>query len=478
MADFPAYLEKRLSENASGSSGGVLQPLSAQAVRALLDQKLSETGRDTFTREELLNLASDVMNNLPSYLQALLPDGTGSLPDSGALSQILQDYLQEPSTREKADQAFSDLTGRFRNLTLSQDELGDLMQKLAAGYTPYARDHQLPDPSRLTESLPAYFRTDEGRKDLSQMMAAVLDTDRLQKNLSTMVSDGLSGIAGVVTAQLQTALRQGLESAAGAIQTALSDQMGQLMAGMAGGLSGLADPGKLQNIMKMNLAPDQIRSLLTGMLTGNGVSYEGNLTKFGYASTDDPSEIDIYPKDFSAKNRIKKLITKYNDRAAGAGEEEKTISYSDMISAMMSSVTNIVDTVSVVMIAFISISLVVSSIMIGVITYISVLERKKEIGILRAMGASKRNVANVFNAETFLTGLLSGTIGVVSALLFSIPVNRILPRFVNGADVKIFLAPRSAALMILLSIGLTLLAGLIPSTQASRNDPVRSLRSE
>ena len=352
------------------------------------------------------------------------------------------------------------------------------MQKLAAGYTPYARDHQLPDPSRLTESLPAYFRTDEGRKDLSQMMAAVLDTDRLQKNLSTMVSDGLSGIAGVVTAQLQTALRQGLESAAGAIQTALSDQMGQLMAGMAGGLSGLADPGKLQNIMKMNLAPDQIRSLLTGMLTGNGVSYEGNLTKFGYASTDDPSEIDIYPKDFSAKNRIKKLITKYNDRAAGAGEEEKTISYSDMISAMMSSVTNIVDTVSVVMIAFISISLVVSSIMIGVITYISVLERKKEIGILRAMGASKRNVANVFNAETFLTGLLSGTIGVVSALLFSIPVNRILPRFVNGADVKIFLAPRSAALMILLSIGLTLLAGLIPSTQASRNDPVRSLRSE
>lgn len=423
-------------------------------------------------------MTAEVMGDFPGYLQQRLSQDADAKIDPGTMAQILQDYMQEASTQAKIDQVLTELSSRIQSLSLTRDDIRSLLEQLVSGYSSYAEANALPDPALFSQSFQEYLQSSRGREDLSQLMSSVIDTGRLQQNLGSLVSGGLQQVTEALTGQIQDMLKAGLQNAAGQIQDALQQQLGQAMSGMGDNFTALTDPDALRKMIKMNLAPDQIRSLLSGMLTGNGTSYEGNLTKFGYASMEDPSEIDIYPKNFQAKNKIKDRIASYNDDVKKAGQEEKAISYTDMISAMMSSVTNIVDTVGVVMIAFISISLVVSSIMIGVITYISVLERRKEIGILRAMGASKRNVANVFNAETFLTGLLSGSIGVLTALLLTIPVNRILPRFINGEDVRIFLAPKSAVMMILLSIGLTLLAGLIPSTQASRNDPVKSLRSE
>ncbi|WP_288918234.1 ABC transporter permease, partial [uncultured Eubacterium sp.] len=192
----------------------------------------------------------------------------------------------------------------------------------------------------------------------------------------------------------------------------------------------------------------------------------------------DPAEIVIYPKNFAAKTSITKLIDRYNDRVRAAGQKDRVIAYNDIVGTMMSSVTKIVNAISYVLIAFVSISLIVSSIMIGVITYISVLERRKEIGILRAIGASKRNVSSVFNAETFIIGALAGLMGVAITGLLLIPVNLVIGRVTSGAAIHASLPPLAALVLILLSTGLTLLGGLIPAQKASKSDPVTALRTE
>lgn len=202
------------------------------------------------------------------------------------------------------------------------------------------------------------------------------------------------------------------------------------------------------------------------------------MKKLDYAQLEDPSGINIYPKDFEGNEAITKLLDDYNNRMKAEGKEEQVISYTDMVGTLMSSVTTIVDVVSYVLIAFVGISLVVSSIMIGVITYISVLERKKEIGILRAIGASKQNVAQVFNAETFIIGALAGAIGIGITLLLLIPINQIIAAISEGVTVKAALPLGAGAILVILSIVLTLIGGIIPSKKAAKEDPVLALRSE
>lgn len=203
-------------------------------------------------------------------------------------------------------------------------------------------------------------------------------------------------------------------------------------------------------------------------------SYDDNLETFGYVSLDAPSSISIYADSFENKDAITNCISKYNDTA----EEEDQISYTDYVGLLMSSVTTIVDVISYVLIAFVAVSLVVSSIMIGIITYISVLERTKEIGILRAIGASKRNISQVFNAETFIIGLCSGLIGIGITLLSLIPANAIIHAVAGTTGVSAQLPVTSAILLIVLSVILTLIGGLIPSGKAAKKDPVTALRTE
>ena len=202
------------------------------------------------------------------------------------------------------------------------------------------------------------------------------------------------------------------------------------------------------------------------------------MEKLDYINFDEPSGINIYPKDFEGNQSITNMLNEYNERMKAEGNDDKVISYTDMVGTLMSSVTTIIDVISYVLIAFVAISLVVSSIMIGVITYISVLERKKEIGILRAIGASKHNVAQVFNAETFIIGTLAGIIGIGVTLLLLIPANQIIYIISNGANVKAILPTSAAIILIILSIILTLIGGILPSKKAAKEDPVLALRSE
>lgn len=205
----------------------------------------------------------------------------------------------------------------------------------------------------------------------------------------------------------------------------------------------------------------------------NNATYDGNLKLMGVSSLDEPSVINIYPKDFEAKEKISDLITEYNK---GVGDAEK-ITYTDYIGLMLSSVTTIINAISYILIAFVSISLIVSSIMIGIITYISVLERTKEIGVLRAMGASKKDVSRVFNAETLIVGFAAGAIGIAVTLLLLIPINAVIAAITDISGLAVLPIAGGVALVVI-SMLLTLIAGLFPSKVAAKKDPVTALRSE
>lgn len=211
--------------------------------------------------------------------------------------------------------------------------------------------------------------------------------------------------------------------------------------------------------------------------TASSNTYEDNLLLLGYADETVPATINIYAKDFQSKDRISEIIDEYNEKVIAEGNDNLEITYTDYIGLMMSSVSTVIDTISYVLIAFVSISLVVSSIMIGIITYISVLERTKEIGILRSIGASKHDVSRVFNAETMIVGLVSGSLGILITLLINIPVNIIIKALTGISNVAA-LPLAGAIILIIISIVLTMIAGLIPAKVASRKDPVIALRSE
>lgn len=236
----------------------------------------------------------------------------------------------------------------------------------------------------------------------------------------------------------------------------------------------------LSNEQKMaisQMSTEEIAKVMDTYTKNQNASYENNLKTLGAIDLDKPSSISIYPKTFESKELIAKAIEDYNKKQRDDGKEENTITYTDLVGAMMSSITNIIDAVSYALIAFVSISLVVSSIMIGIITYISVLERTKEIGILRAIGASKKDISRVFNAETFIIGLISGMIGVGITLLLTLPINSIIYAL-SGVAIHATVSVTQATILVLISLGLTILAGLIPAKMASKKDPVEALRTE
>ena len=205
-----------------------------------------------------------------------------------------------------------------------------------------------------------------------------------------------------------------------------------------------------------------------------GKSLEKNLASFGAVSYDSPSSISIYADSFENKDAIGKAIENYNN----TGDKDSKISYTDYVALMTSSLTTIINGISYVLIAFVAVSLIVSSIMIGIITYISVMERTKEIGILRALGASKKNISQLFNAETFIIGIFSGILGIGITLLLLIPINNIIQTVSKIEDLNAVLPLESAGILVLISIVITVIGGLIPSRSAAKKDPVEALRTE
>ena len=232
------------------------------------------------------------------------------------------------------------------------------------------------------------------------------------------------------------------------------------------------DTEKFKEAFQFEMDEEELSRLMSSMIKSSSATYKNNLKNLGYQDENDPSSISFYFKDFDSKNHFMDILDEYNENV----DEEYKISYTDITGLMMSSVATIIDSVTYVLIAFVSISLIVSSIMIAVITLISVMERTKEIGILRAMGASKSNVSSIFTAETFIIGFLSGSLGILVSYLALIPINMVIHNI--NTDITAVLEIQYAVILIAISVALTLVSGLIPSRKAAKQDPVIALRSE
>lgn len=240
------------------------------------------------------------------------------------------------------------------------------------------------------------------------------------------------------------------------------------------------DYSQLTNEQKMQMAtltPEELSEMMETYNNSINATYDSNLEKLGAIDINKPSSINIYPKNFESKDILTSEIDKYNQMQREQGKEENVINYTDLIGVMMKSVSQIIDTISYVLIAFVAISLIVSSIMIGIITYISVLERTKEIGILRAIGASKKDISRVFNTETFIVGLIAGLLGIGITVLLNIPITKAIYA-ITEVEVVISLPIMGGVILVLISMILTIIAGLIPSKMASKKDPVEALRTE
>lgn len=320
-----------------------------------------------------------------------------------------------------------------------------IMKDVTDDFSDYAKEDIHSFTLGLQNSMMNYLNSKDSKQVINQFINKVIKDNHLDAQLNTI----MSGYMQTITKQMSTSLSQAFTF----------------------------NPDAFKQAIKMNRDSTDMTELLKSMMNTEQSSYDNNMKKFGYCSFDDPSSISIYPQDFEKKQSVLDYLDHYNEKMKKI-DEDKVITYTDVVGTLMSSVTDIVDVISYVLIAFVGISLVVSSIMIGVITYISVLERKKEIGILRTIGASKHNISQVFNAETFIVGLLSGLMGIGITLILLIPTNIIIHNVSNQDSINAMLPVSGAIILILLSIGLTLLGGLIPSRKAAKEDPVKALRTD
>ena len=519
--------------NASMLSAGINYPASLTqhvideaAASKIVQDQLADSGIDVFTGKEfgaededgsgfsmesLFTIDGNAISSAFSIDQSALTAGLGDMDLD--LSNVSVDMSSLPAFDAASIQSdpsqldLGDLSYDLRGLDLSLDgaeptvdsaAIGAAMSQAMEGFGAWWAEH--PEHTDMQEALSAYFADPTVSEQLNTAIAGAIDLSGMQDQIVSQVQQQVgsavqqqlvpqiaAALSSAIQSQLQTALQTYMTQTMTAVMTqmgtALQDQvsaamtqtMNRLASNMASAMS--IDEAAFANAFQFNMDEEDLTELMISMMGSGEATYKGNLAKLGYADMSEPSGIAIYPIDFDSKEHVLQILDDYNARMEADGAEDKVITYTDIVGTLMSSVTTIVDMISYVLIAFVAISLVVSSIMIGVITYISVLERKKEIGILRAIGASKGDISRVFNAETIIVGFTAGVIGIGLPALACIPANAIVYSLFDVHNVAI-LPWQAAVVRVGISMLLTFLAGLIPSSAASRKDPVEALRSE
>lgn len=416
--------------------------------------------------------------DLVSIDETALSKAFGIKIDQNAISEKTQEYLNQISNDITANisPAEDTLTGKLKDLindfvnyikeiqdaeefdpTKIQEYLDDFIN--SKDFTDLEENYLLP-----SEQFRAMYKELVGGYFMSLMQDPTLTPEQYTKTAE--VEATLKNLSIAIT---EITMKKGILTKVGDLTTYLSNSFAQAFN---------VDQNAIIGAFKLNFTEEELSRVVTAMFTKKKSTLATNLSALGYQDLDDPTEIAFYFWSFDGKTHFIEFLENYNDLMGSIGDDEKVIDYSDTTGVLMSSVKTIVDAVSYVLIAFVSISLVVSSIMIGVITYISVYERTKEIGILRAIGASKHNISSIFNAETFIIGLLSGIFGVVISYILIPIINLVLHHFTGDIPLSATLDPRTALLLIVLSVILTLIGGLIPARSASKKDPVEALRSE
>ena len=462
------------------------------------------TAKFGVTKDELTELYQPVLSSLiSSYVLAANSSLTGSggeintpaitLPTASSPEET------QPASEEECSAEESTQEGSASSEEESSEEESSAEESSEADPTlPSLPDYTLPsmpDPSDITlPSVDTEAMIEQVMQQLMTLTAPITadDVDGAVSDYSDsmlMQAASSAGAARLVMPQAQNLL---ISTMSGAIANALQDVMkdigGDFSSMMPGGFnmedfnmdhSDGINMEAMSEAFSFNMAEEDVARLMSSMYSNkSAASYGENLLSLGYAREEDPSQISVYLKSFEAKDHFKEFLDAYNQSMEDSGQKERVISYTDITGVLMSSVTTIINAITYVLIAFVAISLIVSSIMIGVITLISVQERTKEIGILRAIGASKKNVSSMFNAETVIIGFTSGLLGVVITYILTIPINIILHKLTGIETLSTRLPVIVGVILILISMLLTLIAGIIPSGSAAKKDPVTALRSE
>lgn len=403
--------------------------------------------------DQVQTLVSDLMNGYQDYA-AQNPE-----TDIAQFPVYFQQYMENGGS-DALGMAIQNAMTENGGQQLSEEQIQIILAGVLEGYNVYAQENNLPDIDRFNEYFMGYMDSEQAKAALSKSMTDFIQSSGIEERLPAIMEEYIQSAAGSVSSTLERELMA---------------SMAQLSIAMQNAFTFNADV--FADAITMNMTEQDLAELMASMMSKEIFTYDSNLAKLGYAEKSRPSQIALYPKDFESKEEVVAILDSYNERMEKE-DEEKVISYTDVVGSLMSSVTTIVNLISYVLIAFVAISLVVSSIMIGVITYISVLERKKEIGILRAIGASRKNVSQVFNAETFIIGALAGFIGIGVTLFLLVPANHIIHSLAGNNNMNAALPPVGGIILIALSIILTLTGGIIPSKKAAKEDPVTALRTE
>ena len=490
---YPAALTQHVIA-AAADSQMVQDQLASPSINVMNDEPFGAEDASAFDMSSLFRIDTDMLKSAFQFDTSKLNfDLSGAFDlDNGSvdLGSLLDpdDFQLDLDLTETPDLDMSTLTDLFANmdLSVSEDKMQELAQKVLVGYKDYVIGNGILNLNKISFS--QYLKSDAFKTLMNDAMGELFDQDALQAQFSEAMQTAMSTLMESYSSQISETLQTQLGSAMQTAMTKLMTQMSQnIQSQMQQSFSQLGsqmesalkiDATAFQKAIQFNMSEDDLTDLMKSAMLSSTATYDSNLQTLGYADLDAPSQIKIYPQDFDHKASVVAKLDAYNDNMRSQGADDKVIQYTDVVGTLMTSVTEIINMISNMLVAFVSISLVVSSIMIGVITYISVLERRKEIGILRAIGASKRNISEVFNAETFIIGLCSGVMGVVLSEILLIPGNMLIQKISNGTNVVARLPLNAALVLIVLATVLTILGGFIPAKGASRSDPVKALRSE
>ena len=490
---YPAALTQHVIATAADSQM-VQDQLASPAINVMNGEPFGTEDASAFDMSSLFRIDTDMLKSAFQFDTSKLNfDLSGAFDlDNGSvdLGSLLDpdDFQLDLDLTETPDLDMSTLTDLFANmdLSVSEDKMQELAQKVLVGYKDYVIGNGILNLNKISFS--QYLKSDAFKTLMNDAMGELFDQDALQAQFSEAMQTAMATLMESYSSQISETLQTQLGSTMQTAMTKLMTQMSQnIQSQMQQSFSQLGsqmesalkiDATAFQKAIQFNMSEDDLTDLMKSAMLSSTATYDSNLQTLGYADLDAPSQIKIYPQDFDHKASVVAKLDAYNDNMRSQGADDKVIQYTDVVGTLMTSVTEIINMISNMLVAFVSISLVVSSIMIGVITYISVLERRKEIGILRAIGASKRNISEVFNAETFIIGLCSGVMGVVLSEILLIPGNMLIQKISNGTNVVARLPLNAALVLIVLATVLTILGGFIPAKGASRSDPVKALRSE
>lgn len=424
-----------------------LPPLDLEEVLTQIEFSISE--------KDVTILVTELFEGYEDYIKKHPESNINKASD-----QIMQ-YLQSKEAMELLQKEIQEAIKESGQLQITTEQMQKIMKNVLKGYDEYAKKHNFTEIGDFDKYLTDYLQSEEAKQIITNNLTRIIQSQNLDKQISKIMENYIKKVMSSISKNIEKEMTASIANLSKSIGNAFT-----------------VDTNAFAKAFKMKMNEEELAELFASLMSKERSTYEGNLKKLNYADFEEPAGISIFPKNFEGNEAITNLLNEYNNKMKEKGNEDKVISFTDMVGTLMNSVTIIVDVISYVLVAFVAISLVVSSIMIGVITYISVLERKKEIGILRAIGASKHNVAQVFNAETFMIGLLAGIIGIGITLILLVPINQIIHSISQGVEVSASLPVVAGIILIILSTILTLIGGIIPSRKAAKEDPVLALRSE